>query len=100
MSSRIIKKDKPELTEAEMAELDALILLPDDRVDTSVIPEIFDRAKSIRGFFIARKSGIFSLRWMILLLTGSRKIPAGGRVFTNILTRFCWSISDSIGSAS
>lgn len=46
-------KGKLELTEAEMAELDAeidaLVLLPDDRIDTSDIPEIFDRSKSIRG---------------------------------------------------
>ena len=50
-----MQKAKPEPTEADMAELDteldALVLLPDDQIDTSDIPDIPDGAKVIRGFF-------------------------------------------------
>ena len=50
-----MKKPKPELTEEEIAELDAeleaLVLLPDDQIDTSDIPEVTDWSKAVRGAF-------------------------------------------------
>jgi uncharacterized protein (DUF4415 family) len=39
------------LTPEQQAEIDALIALPDDQIDTSDIPEVLDWSGAIRGLF-------------------------------------------------
>ena len=80
-----MKKAKPELTEAEMAELDAeidaLVLLPDDRIDTSDIPEIFDRSKSIRGFFYCPEKREIQLTLDDFVIDWFKENSGGGQGF-------------------
>ena len=39
------------LTPKQQAEIDALIALPDDQIDTSDIPEVLDWSGAVRGLF-------------------------------------------------
>ena len=44
-----MKKGRTDLTDEQVAELDALAELPDDQIDTSDIPEILDWSGGRRG---------------------------------------------------
>ena len=46
-----MKKAHTDLTDEQIAELDALAELPDDEIDTSDIPEILDWSGGQRGVF-------------------------------------------------
>lgn len=47
----LMKKALTDLTDEQIAELDALAELPDDQIDTSDIPEIMDWSDGRRGVF-------------------------------------------------
>ena len=46
-----MKKDTPNLTPEQMAELAALNALPDDKIDTRDVPEVKDWSGAVRGAF-------------------------------------------------
>lgn len=78
-------KGKPELTGVEMAELDAeldaLVLLPDDWIDTSDILEIFDRSKSIRGVFYCPEKRDIQLALDDFVIDWFKENSGGGQGF-------------------
>lgn len=45
------KRNREALAAAQQAELEALAALPDDRIDTSGMPEVRDRSDAKRGLF-------------------------------------------------
>jgi hypothetical protein len=53
---KVIEADKPnQLTTEQQAEIDALIALPEDQIDTSDIPEVTDFTGFQRGLFHTSK---------------------------------------------
>ena len=46
-----MKRDTPNLTPEQMAELAALKALPDDKIDTRDVPEVKDWSGAVRGAF-------------------------------------------------
>ena len=46
-----MKKERPDITAEQQAELEALAAMPDEMIDTSDIPEALDWSGAVRGLF-------------------------------------------------
>lgn len=53
-----MKKANTELTPRQKAEIDALKAMPDEKIDTSDIPEVVDWSNAKRGMFHHLKEGL------------------------------------------
>jgi len=62
----VIEKESSELTEKQRATLKALEELPDDRIDTSDIPEVRDWSNARRGVFYRPVKQQITLRLDVL----------------------------------
>jgi len=55
--SKVVEADKLDLTPEQQAEIDALIALPDDQIDTRDAPELPDWSKAQQGLFYNNTKG-------------------------------------------
>ena len=53
-----MKKTNSNLTPEQKAEIDALLAMPEDEIDTSDIPEVSDWSNAIRGMHYRLKQGL------------------------------------------
>ena len=80
-----MRNDTSDLTEAQRAELDALEALPDDRIDTSDIPETLDWSGAKRGLFYRPVKQQITLRLDADVVAWFKQQAPGGRGYqTNI----------------
>lgn len=78
---------KSELTEKQRATLKALEELPDDRIDTSDIPEVLDWSNARRGVFYRPVKQQITLRLDADLIAWFRARAEGGRGYQTDINR-------------
>lgn len=79
--------DVKRLTRDQRAELTALSALPDDRIDTSEIPEILDWSDARRGVFYRPVKQQITLRLDADLVAWFKRQAPGGRGYQTEINR-------------
>ena len=82
-----MKKGSSELTEKQRATLQALEELPDDRIDTSDIPEVLDWSNARRGVFYRPVKQQITLRFDADLMAWFKARAEGGRGYQTDINR-------------
>ena len=82
-----MKKGSSELTEKQRATLKALKELPDDRIDTSDIPEVLDWSNARRGVFYRPVKQQITLRLDADLIAWFKARAEGGRGYQTDINR-------------
>ena len=75
------------LTKERKAELDALGALPDDRIDTSDIPEVVDWSEAERGLFYRPRKQQITLRLDADVVAWFKRRAPGGRGYQTEINR-------------
>ncbi len=82
-----MKKESVELTEEQIAEIRALEALPDDRIDTTDIPELLDWSDARRGVFYRPVKRQVTLRLDADVVTWFKAHAQGGRGYQTAMNR-------------
>ena len=82
-----MKRESTELTEKQRAELQALEELPDDRIDTSDIPQLLDWKGARRGAFYRPVKRQITLRLDADLIAWFKARAQGGRGYQTDINR-------------
>ena len=82
-----MKKEHSDLTKEQRAELEALARLPDDRIDTTDIPEVLDWSNARRGVFYRPVKQQVTLRLDADVLTWFKAHAQGGRGYQTDINR-------------
>ena len=82
-----MKKGSSELTEKQRATLKALEELPDDRIDTSDIPEVLDWSNARRGVFCRPVKQQITLRLDADIIAWFKARAEGGRGYQTDINR-------------
>ena len=82
-----MKRESTELTEKQRAELQALEELPDDRIDTSGIPQLLDWKGARRGAFYRPVKRQITLRLDADLISWFKAHAQGGRGYQTDINR-------------
>ncbi len=82
-----MKKGNSELTEKQRATLKALEELPDDRIDTTDIPEVLDWSNARRGVFYRPVKQQITLRLDADVIAWFRARVQGGRGYQTDINR-------------
>ncbi len=82
-----MKKESSELTEKQRATLKALEELPDDRIDTSDIPEALDWSNARRGVFYRPVKQQITLRLDADVVAWFKAHAEGGRGYQTDINR-------------
>ena len=82
-----MKKRNSELTEKQRATLKALEELPDDRIDTTDIPEVLDWSNARRGVFYRPVKQQITLRLDADVIAWFRARAQGGRGYQTDINR-------------
>ena len=81
------KKTSSELTEEQSAEIDALSGLPDEKIDTSDIPEILDWSGAKRGLLYRPVKQQITLRLDADVVAWFKMNSPGGRGYQTYINR-------------
>ena len=82
-----MKKERAELTDEQRAEIEALEKLPDDRIDTTDIPEVLDWSDARRGVFYRPVKRQVTLRLDADVLTWFKVHARDGRGYQTDINR-------------
>ena len=82
-----MKKERAELTDGQRAEIEALERLPDDRIDTTDIPEVLDWSNARRGVFYRPVKRQITLRLDADVLTWFKVHARDGRGYQTDINR-------------
>ena len=82
-----MKKGTTELTKAQMAEVETLAGLPDDRIDTTDIPEVLDCSGARRGVFYRPVKRQITLRLDADVVAWFKAHAHGGRGYQTAINR-------------
>lgn len=88
MREELMKRGSTEgLTEEQEAELKTLAALPDDRIDTSAIPEVLGWSNARRGLFYRPVKKQITLRLDADVVTWFKRRVPGGRGYQTEINR-------------
>ncbi len=82
-----MKKERAELTDEQRAGIEALEKLPDDRIDTTDIPEVLDWSDARRGVFYRPVKRQVTLRLDADVLTWFKVHARDGRGYQTDINR-------------
>ena len=88
MREEPVKRESTEaLTEEQEAELKTMAALPDDRIDTSEVPEVVDWSNARRGLFYRPVKKQITLRLDADVVTWFKRRVPGGRGYQTEINR-------------